>query len=125
MTQTDLQRAQTMGSAEACVIEASAWASSCVAAERSQGAEDPIARVARRARVSRNAIWALVYRPPKRVAAEIYLALGSLYADECGRQAERYAAERAATEAKTRLGRALVRSADALACQDSKPGSEG
>ena len=117
VTQADLQKGQIMSAAEGCVSDASIWASSCVASERERGEEDPIATVARRARVSRNAIWSLLYRPPKRVAADVYLALGSLYERECARQAERYAAERAVTQAKTRIGQALLRASDRLSGQ--------
>ena len=91
------------------------WARACVVFERARGVDDPFKVVATRARVTRNAVWSLVYRPPKTVAANVYLALGGLYENECGKQAERYAAERAATQAKTKLGRALLRTADRMA----------
>ena len=47
--------------------------------------------------------------------------LGKLYARECERQAERYAAERARTQAKTVLGTALVGASDRLAGQEDGP----
>lgn len=104
-----------MKTAAMCVLEAATWASALVTIARARGEDDPFAAVARQGRVSRNAVWSLVYRKPKRVAAETYLALGGLYENACERQAERYAAEREATQAKTRIGRALVGWADRLA----------
>lgn len=105
-------------SPSAYVQDASEWASSLVRAERDRGHPDPIASVAREGRVAKHTIWSLLYRPPKKVAAEVYFAMGQLYERECARQAERYAAERKRTEAKTRFGAALLRAADRLAGQD-------
>lgn len=110
-------------SPSAYVQDASEWAATLVRAERERGHPDPISAVARHGRVPKSALWALLYRPPKRVAADIYFAMGQLYERECARQAERYEAERAVTEAKTGFGSFLLRAADRLAGQDDR-GSE-
>lgn len=102
----------------AYVQDASDWAGSLVRLERERGHPDPISVVARQGRVSKNAIWSLVYRPPKKVAADVYFAIAQLYERECARQAEKYEAERARTEAKTRLGAALMETVDRLDCED-------
>lgn len=103
-----------MSPACACVDDAAGWTDALVGFARKRGEDDPIAAVARQGRVSRHAVWSLLYRKPKRIGAEIYLALGRLYEDECGRQANKYAEERARTHAKTRLGRALMGEAEGL-----------
>lgn len=108
-------------SPSAYVEDASQWASSLARIERERGHPDPISSVARQSRVSKSAIWSLVYRPPKKVAADVYFAVGQLYERECARQAERYAAERTRTEAKTRLGATLMRAADRLDRSDDGP----
>ena len=102
---------------EGCVGVAVTWAKACVAFERSRGAVDPFAVVARRAKASRHAVWALVYRPPKSVCADLYLALGRIYERECLCQADKYLQEREKAQAKTSVGAALLRKADGLACQ--------
>lgn len=114
VTQTELPKGKVMSPACACVDDAAGWTDALVGFARKRGEADPIAAVARKGRVSRHAVWALMYRRPKRIGAEIYLALGRLYEDECGRQATKYAEERARTHAKTRLGQAFVRTADEL-----------
>jgi len=106
-------------SPSAYVAEASEWASSLARIERERGHPDPIASVARQTKISRGSVWALIYRPPKRVAADIYFAVGKLYERECARQAERYAVERERAEAKTRIGEALIRAVDPLDCSNS------
>ncbi len=103
-----------MSSAGACVDEAAGWADELVGVARKRGEDDPIAAVAQQGRVPKYAVWSLLYRKPKRIGAEIYLALGRLYEYECGRQANKYAEERARTHAKTRLGRALMGAAEGL-----------
>ena len=105
-------------SPSAYVQDASEWASELVRVERERGHPDPISAVAREGRVTKSAVWSLLYRPPKKVAAELYFAMGQLYERECARQAERYAVERKRTEAKTRFGAALLRAADFIACED-------
>ena len=104
-------------SASVYVEEARDWARALVTSEqRTAGeVEQAIRNVARRERLSRGTLWSLLYRPPKRIAAEIYFALGRAYELECERQMRRFEIEREKTAPKTRLGAALVRAADALA----------
>ena len=115
MAQGDLRKRQKMPDRTAYVLDAAKWAAALVVVLRAQGAEDAVGVLARKARVSRHSVWSLLYRPPKSVATEIYMALGSLYAAECERQSARYSEERAATAAKTWVGRALLRAGDSLA----------
>ena len=118
MSQDKLRKDKAMNPS-AYVQDASEWAGSLVRFERDRGHPDPVASVARHTSVPKGAVWSLIYRPPKKVAVDVYLALGALYASECAAQSARYSQERDQTQAKTRLGRALMRTANRLSGQDS------
>ncbi len=63
-------------------------------------------------------LWALRYRPPKDIGASIYAAIEAAHAAETARQADKFAAARAATSPRTALGRFLVRTAVAVGGED-------
>ena len=94
------------------VEEATRWAKAAAREEsRFPGDYQPaIERVALKVGVSKGLLWNLLYRPPKSIAVEAYTAL-AIYTNE---QERRYRGERAEVAPKTRLGRLLVRTADAL-----------
>ena len=98
------------------VEETIRWAKAAVRDEaRFPGDYKPaVERVARKAGVSRGLLWSLLYRPPKSIAVEAYEAL-AIYTNE---QERKYRQERAEVAPKTRLGRLLVRAADALVGED-------
>jgi hypothetical protein len=104
------------------VADAREWAKALVNRE-SRGAgdrENAIDRLANRHDgLTRSLLWAMLYRPPKDMLVSKYESLRRAYLAECERQERALRHERQITEAKTIVGRALVRAADAL---DSEEG---
>ena len=100
----------------AYVEEARNWARELVRNEaRFPGDYGPaMKRMARKAGVPFGAVWSLHYRTPQTIGVEVYVALGAYY----GEQHRKYREERAETQPRTALGRALLRAADALAGEE-------
>ncbi len=102
------------------VDEAAGWADLLVRREH-RGPGDTIdaarARAARKHKVPEQALWALRYRKPKRIWADLYKKLELAVAAEIESQEARLAHEleiHRATLATTASGRALVDEAEAL-----------
>ena len=64
-------------------------------------------------------LWALRYRRPKSIAADIYARIVAAYDHECDRQQQLLEHERAITKAKGAFAAALIRAAASL---DSEEG---
>ena len=79
--------------------------------------DNAMRRIEQRYGVPYQALWNLRYRTPKEIAAHVYAGIVAAYSDQCDRQARLLKHERTITEAKGLLGKALVRAADALACE--------
>lgn len=111
-------RSLRVSDAASFVEEAAHWARTLVHAESRRPGDygNAMRRVARKARVPFSALWALHYRLPKSVGVEIYVALG----DAVNEQRNRYREERQHVEARTALGRALLRAADGLAGEEDE-----
>lgn len=101
------------------VDEAASWADLLVRREH-RGPGDTIdaarTRAARKHKVPEQALWALRYRKPKRIWADLYKRLEQAVAAEIQSQEARLAHEIAVTKAITtsQAGRALVDEAEAL-----------
>lgn len=106
--------------ANAAVEEASNWARWLVQRE-SRGTGDrrnAMQRVANRhPGLSAGLIHNLIYRAPSDMLMSKWLAVRRAYLTECERQEAMLRHEREITEAKTLLGKALVRASDALGDQ--------
>jgi hypothetical protein len=72
-------------------------------------------RVADRLHVPVAKLFALKYRAPKDIGVSVYAAIIEAHEAAVQAQADRFAAERAATAPRTALGRFLVRTAASLA----------
>lgn len=98
------------------VDQASEWANHLVRREsRGPGdIEDAMRRIEARYGLPYSVLWSLRYRRPKDLMVSVYAHLQSVYVAEIDRQQRLLAHEREITEAKTWLGRALVRAADKL-----------
>ncbi len=105
-----------MSDAASFVEEAQTWAKSLVRAEcRFPGDyADAIRRVARRAKVTHGFLWTLHYRSPKTITVDQYAKLAGAYANA----QQNYRDERRGYEAKTWLGKALLRVADRLGSEE-------
>jgi hypothetical protein len=125
--QTALQMKQRRDTrAEKCVKDAVKWTPALVERERelirqgivtarnAKGEPDPVLALARKLACAPTTIASLLYRPPKVVAADVYLGLAELYEAECERQISKYASERAEVRTRTRLGTLMVSAADRL-----------
>jgi hypothetical protein len=101
---------------EALVSDARQWANNLVQREaRGPGdTENAMRRVSQRYGVDYSALWALRYRPPKRVFADIYFALRHAYEAECERQLRQLEHELEITRAKAGPNHAAVRAAETL-----------
>ena len=97
----------------AFVTEAQGWAKALVKAEaRSPGDYGAaMRRVASMAKLPFTVLFNLHYRPPKTLAVDHYVKLGTLYVE----YERKYRSERSATEANTWFGRILLGAADRLA----------
>lgn len=116
MRKFSLRREQTVTSA-ATVEEASKYAHSLVSL-RSRGSGDKanaIDRVARECGVPRGAVWALLYRRPKRVWADVLQNLRNGYVAACEAQLKALAHEIEITKAVAGSDGAAVRAAEAMA----------
>ena len=65
-------------------------------------------RLSRRYGIGFGTLWNLRYRKPKDLFTSIYFAVQTAYEAECDRQQRLLDAERASTQAKTKLGLALL-----------------
>ena len=101
------------------VDEAASWADMLVRREH-RGPGDTLdaarARAARKHKLPEQVLWALRYRKPKRIWADLYKALEAAVEAEIQNQEARLAHEIAVTKAitKSAVGRALVDEAEAL-----------
>lgn len=112
-----LSEGQTMSQA---IADACEWARFLVNREsRGPGDRDnAIRRVAGRHGLPHGFIWTLLYRPPRDLLMSKYEALREAYSAECERQANALRHEFEITQAKSLLGKALVRAAASVACED-------
>jgi hypothetical protein len=114
MRKTSLKERQVPS---ACTVqEASKYAHSLVSL-RSRGSGDKanaIDRVARECRVSRGAVWSLLYRPPKRVWADVLQSLRDGYVAACEARLEELKHEITITKALAGPDHPSVRAAEAL-----------
>lgn len=117
-------------SAAAYVDQATEWASAIVRRE-SRGPGDTEAamrRIEARYGLPFSLLWSLRYRKPKGIETSLFVRLQSVYLAEVERQQRLLNHERAATEAKTWLGRIMVGAVDRLGGESaaavgaSKPG---
>lgn len=118
MRKVSFTREQKVTSA-ATVQEASKYAHSLVSL-RSRGSGDKanaIDRVARECRVSRGAIWSLLYRPPKRVWADVLQSLRDGYVAACEARLEELKHEIAITKALAGSDSRAVHEAEAMVRQ--------
>jgi hypothetical protein len=118
MRKFSLRREKTVTSA-ATVQEASKYAHSLVTL-RSRGSGDKanaIDRVARECRVPRGAIWSLLYRPPKRVWADVLQSLRDGYVAACEARLEELKHEIEITKTLAGTDNRAVRAAEALVRQ--------
>jgi hypothetical protein len=105
---------------DALVSDAQGWAKWLILQEsRGPGdTENAMRRVAARYGVDFRALWALRYRPPKRIFADIYFVLRAAHAAECERQLRRLRHDLELTKAAAGSHHASVRAAAALADPD-------
>lgn len=110
-------------SAAAFVDQARDWAREIVNADvRGPGdLENAMRRVESRFGISFAALWALRYRPPKDVAASIYLKLQQAHAAVCESQMRKYQHELEKTRQTTGHSAALVRASVAVAGEGDEP----
>jgi hypothetical protein len=101
---------------EALVTSARQWANGLVQREtRGPGdTENAMRRISARYGVDFQALWALRYRPPKRVFADTYFALKHAYEAECERQLRLLNHELTITKAKAGPAHHSVRAAQAV-----------
>lgn len=104
------------------VDQASEWANHLVRREsRGPGdVENAMRRIEARYGVPYSVLWALRYRRPKDLTVSVYAHLHAVYMAEIDRQQRLLEHERSITEAKTWLGRALVRAAGPLGSSDDE-----
>jgi len=101
------------------VDRAAGWADALIRREH-RGPGDTVeaarGRVARKYRLPENLLWALRYRKPKRIWADLYLSLEAAVAAQIESQEARLAHEIELTKAITssKASRALVHEAEAL-----------
>jgi len=112
-----LRMEQKMSSA---VIEAKVWIGAMVQREmRGTGdLDNAMDRLARRHHLPRSVLWSLRYRPPKDIFASVYLSIKAAYEAEIERQAGLLVHELEITKAKSRIGKALVRSAETVSSSE-------
>ena len=119
MRKMSLNREQKTMSATAYVDQASTMADRLVNREaRGPGDTDnAMRRCAQKFGVPYAFLWALRYRKPKRVFADLYFALQEAVERQRQQQERLFEHERAITEAKTWIDQTLIGAADALAGQ--------
>lgn len=98
------------------------WANDLVRREtRGPGdIENAMRRLESRYGISWRTFWELRYRPPADVMTGVYQRLNAAYLSEIERQEAMLRHEREITKAKGMFAAALVRAADALACQEDQ-----
>lgn len=104
------------------VASAQMWARSLVQRE-SRGPGDlknAMRRVSQRYGIDYSILYSLRYRPPNDILVGTYERLRNAYESECERQERLLRHEREITKAKTIIGAALARAADAVAGEDSE-----
>lgn len=105
-------------SSSAYVEEAQKWAKSIVRDESRFPGDygSAMRRLASKIGVSFTLLWRLHYKLPKSIDVENYLALAEFFSER--EQARKYGEERHEANAKTALGRYLLRSADRISGEE-------
>lgn len=104
------------------IEEATKWIKAMVHRE-SRGPGDRInalRRLSNRYGVPYNLMWSCLYRPPKDLYVSMYEKLRNAYEQELNKGLNSLLHERRLTNAKTELGKRLVRTADLLAGEDDE-----
>jgi hypothetical protein len=118
MSKNRLRKEKAMQSA---VTDARTWAKALVKRE-SRGAgdlENAMRRLANRhPGVTKSLLWSMMYRPPKDMLVSKYMSLREAYVAECERHEKALRHEREITQAKSLVGKAFVRAADAVASKE-------
>lgn len=102
--------------ADALVADAREWANKLTVREsRGPGdTENAMRRLSARYGLDYGALWALRYRPPKRIFADVYFALAAAYQAECERQQRLLAHDIAKTKAIAGARNSAVVAAEAV-----------
>jgi hypothetical protein len=114
-------RGSKMSSQEALLVEQARVWLEFLCNEEARGRGDhgeAMRRIATKMRVPFGWLSEMTYRPPKRISAGRFLSLAAAYDEHLQRR--KYREERSAFEPNTALGRALARTADYLAGEDTE-----